>query len=100
MKKLQVKLLVLLLLVGSIQVSAQIIAIRPEAPHERVRIHSPHVGYIWISAEWNWNSHLRKYEYHPGYWCEPREKEIWISGHWKKHPAGWVWKPGHWTHRH
>ncbi len=69
----------------------------PPPPRQEVRTISPGPTHTWVEGYWAYSGN--RWVWVPGHWeNRPRTDAVWMPGHWDKDPAqrGWVWTPGHW----
>jgi len=55
---------------------------------------APGPGYVWIGSDWVWTG--GRYQYHHGYWAQPRSGYHWRDGHWNQVRGGYRWEKGGW----
>lgn len=52
--------------------------------------------HVWIDGDWVFNRSTRVYVQRNGYWVQPQQNRIYVTGQWQTTPRGKYWSKGHW----
>ena len=63
---------------------------------EQSRPERPSDLHVWIDGDWILDRQTNAYVQQNGYWSEPKQNRIYVSGQWQTTPKGKYWSKGHW----
>jgi len=52
--------------------------------------------HVWIDGDWVFNRQTQVYVQRNGYWMQPQQNRVYVSGHWQTTPRGKYWSKGRW----